>query len=163
MIGNEIFRDERLNLVDRGLLSTLMSLPESWEFTVSGMEAILPDGKDRIKQSLKRLENFGYVTIRQERNSKGEFERNIVEVRSQLTKPSADLPSAENPSTVKRPADNPSKYKNNYSKNNNKNKEQMKRTWNPVSKNKFLNFDQRSYSMEFYEELERKMAGVPGG
>ena len=167
-IGNEVFKDERLSLVDRGLLSTLMSLPDTWEFTISGMEKILPDGRERIKQSLKRLEEFGYLSITQERNSNGEFEGNRIEVRSQMETPLADLPSAdypltdkpqaENPTSGKPSADNPYKYKNINNTINNNNRTGSMFSERCISKNRFLDFDQRSYSQEKYEEIERKMA-----
>lgn len=73
MISNNILRDEELNLKDRGLLCTLCSLPNGWHFSIAGLSRILPDGKDAISGSLKRLESLRYLSITKSRNSAGEF------------------------------------------------------------------------------------------
>jgi len=147
MIGNEMFRDTRLNLTDRGLLSTLLSLPDTWDFTIKGLVEILPDGRSRIRQSLKKLEDLGYLTIIQERTSNGEFRGNTIEVRSQLNSPLSENPTADNPT-----ADNQTQY-NKYKYNtiiNIKNN-------NSKPKYSFQNFNQRAYSSDDYEMLEKKM------
>ncbi len=72
IINNSIFHDKRLNLKDRGLLCTLISLPDNWEFSVNGLAASLEDGRDSIKASLNRLEEFGYLKRTEER-IKGRF------------------------------------------------------------------------------------------
>ncbi|MBE6017832.1 MAG: helix-turn-helix domain-containing protein [Lachnospiraceae bacterium] len=111
-VSNEVFRDVRLNLTDRGLLTTLMSLKPNWDFTVEGMSAILPDGRGRIKSSLKRLERFGYITVIHEREENGRFARNRLIINSISGPPDDDEPSAENRPTDKRPADYREQYKN---------------------------------------------------
>lgn len=110
-VSNEVFRDVRLNLTDRGLLTTLMSLKPNWDFTVEGMAAILPDGRNRIKNSLKRLERLGYITVVHEREENGRFARNRLIINS-ISGPPDDDPSAENRPTDKRPADYREQYKN---------------------------------------------------
>lgn len=126
-ISNEIFRDERLNLTDRGLLMTLMSLPVNWDFSVEGMSKILPDGKSRIKSSMKRLEEFGYIEIIQERNDAGKFAKNRLIINNQLKSQPTDTPSAENQPTDKRPAENHTQYNSNTNtrSNNTKSKREV--------------------------------------
>ena len=111
-VSNEVFRDVRLNLTDRGLLTTLMSLKPNWDFTVEGMAAILPDGRNRIKNSLKRLERLGYITVVHEREENGRFARNRVIINSIPGQSQDGYPSAENRPTDKRPADYREQYKN---------------------------------------------------
>lgn len=48
VVGMDVAKDQRLNLTERGMLLTLLSLPPDWDFTVEGMTKILPDGRDRI-------------------------------------------------------------------------------------------------------------------
>ena len=155
MIGNDALRDARLDLTDRGLLATLMSLPESWNLSIIGLAKILPDGKGRIGKSLDRLKQFGYLEYMPNRNSKGEFIGTHLKIRS-----SPGCPETENPDPENRDTENPAlgfqpqykkdKYKNTTMINNN----------HIRGKNSFQDFEQRSYSPEFYEKLERKMSGI---
>ena len=60
-------RDENLGLTERGLLITLLSLPDGWNLSVAGLTHILPDGKDKVAKSLNILIKTGYVTREQGR------------------------------------------------------------------------------------------------
>lgn len=60
-VMNAFLRDQNINLVDRGLLMTMLSLPDNWDFSIRGLAAIVPDGKSKIETSLKRLEAAGYL------------------------------------------------------------------------------------------------------
>ena len=147
-ISNEVFRDVRLTLTDRGLLATLMSLPEEWDFSVTGMARILPDGKDRIQRSMRHLEELGYITTIQERGNKGDYRKNVMIINS-APKPLAGNPSTGNPLTDKPSAENHAQYKNYYKKPNN--------TKEKDKKNTFFNFKQREYPEEFYDYLEKEL------
>ena len=46
MINNAIMWDYRLTSAQRGVLLTLISLPSSWKFSVSGLMTVLPDKVD---------------------------------------------------------------------------------------------------------------------
>lgn len=67
MIGKDILKNTDLKLVDRGMLATLLSLPDKWDFSIVGLAKILPEGKSAIQTSLSRLEHSGYLTRTQER------------------------------------------------------------------------------------------------
>lgn len=73
IISSNILRDENLSIRDRGLLCTLLSLPDNWEFSIVGLTKILPDGKDTIRASLQRLEKLGYLKRVQAKDSAGKF------------------------------------------------------------------------------------------
>ena len=73
IISSNILRDENLSIRDRGLLCTLLSLPDNWEFSIIGLTKILPDGKDTIRASLQRLEKLGYLKRVQAKDSAGKF------------------------------------------------------------------------------------------
>ena len=45
MIGKDILKNTDLKLVDRGMLATLLSLPDNWDFSIVGLAKILPEGK----------------------------------------------------------------------------------------------------------------------
>lgn len=79
IISNEILRNRELSLKDRGLLCTLIGLPDSWKFSVKGLASIIIDGKDSIRTSLIKLEKLGYVNRYKERDLLGRF-MTIIEV-----------------------------------------------------------------------------------
>lgn len=60
-VSNDIYRDMRLDISDRGLLGTMLSLPETWNFSIKGLASILPDGEKAVRNHLRRLEEFGYL------------------------------------------------------------------------------------------------------
>ena len=41
MISNNILRDEELSMKDRGLLCTICSLPDKWDFSIAGLSGSL--------------------------------------------------------------------------------------------------------------------------
>ena len=59
MVSNGILKDKELPLKERGLLVTLLGLPDNWDFSINGLAAILPDGRDKIKTGLRKLEKMG--------------------------------------------------------------------------------------------------------
>ena len=60
-VNNEFLRDQGLSLSERGLLITMLSLPDGWNMSGRGLAAILPDGRDKIFSTLKKLEQRGYL------------------------------------------------------------------------------------------------------
>ncbi|MBR4755327.1 MAG: hypothetical protein IK076_00120 [Bacteroidales bacterium] len=60
VIDNGIFRDSDLSASERGFLCTILSLPESWEFSTKGMCEILPEGISAIQATINRLIKHGY-------------------------------------------------------------------------------------------------------
>lgn len=62
IVSNKIIRDTNLSLKARGLLILMLSLPESWEFSIAGLSTLSGEGKDSIRNGVKELENTGYLT-----------------------------------------------------------------------------------------------------
>ena len=60
-VNNIILRDKNLNLKERGLLITLMSLPNNWNLSCRGLSKILPEGVDAINSTIKSLIEKGYL------------------------------------------------------------------------------------------------------
>lgn len=104
LVVSKIFlQDRNLSLTERGLLATMHSLPDEWEFTIKGMQKILPDGETKIKTALDGLIQKGYVYKRQ-RVFAGKFGRNIVEI---YESPLAEKPGSENLIPDKTVVENP--------------------------------------------------------
>ena len=111
MISNGILRNKDLHLKERGLLVTLIGLPDKWDFSINGLVAILPDGKDKIKTGLQELEKMGYITRYQERKEGGAFGPEVVEIHEiPAVSPRADFPHTDNPSTGKPSAEKQTQY-----------------------------------------------------
>ena len=93
-IDNNILKNKELSLKARGLLVTMLSLPDEWDYTVSGLCTILKDGKTSIQSALKELEKAGYLVRIQTKDSNGKFssaDYTLYEV------PLTDKPMTENP------------------------------------------------------------------
>ena len=60
-ICNRIFKDRRLSLKAKGLLAMLLSFSDSWKLSISGLEAILKEGKASIRTTMNELIKCGYV------------------------------------------------------------------------------------------------------
>ena len=102
-IDNGIFKDTRISFKAKGLLTTMLSLPPTWNYTIEGLATLSKDGRDSIKTALKELENFGYLERKQVRNDNGSFcdlEYFVYE------KPQPKEPLAENPPADKSSAEN---------------------------------------------------------
>ena len=61
----EVAQDERLSLESRGLLVLMASLPEDWEYSVSGLAKKAGCGKDKLRRILGELEKVGYLAREQ--------------------------------------------------------------------------------------------------
>ena len=60
-VHNAFIRDTTLSIAAKGMLLVMLSLPENWNFSIVGLQSILPDGKDRVRTTLKDLEKKGYL------------------------------------------------------------------------------------------------------
>lgn len=79
IVNNHIIRGE-LSLKERGVLITLLSLPNGWRLSIKGLSCVMADGKHAIGQALRRLEEKGYLIRKQARNSEGKMTQNIWQV-----------------------------------------------------------------------------------
>lgn len=98
VIDNKILKNKHLSLKARGLLVTLLSLPDNWEFSENGLEKIFNDGITSIRTALKQLEEQGYLKRKQLKDDKGKFKGNewIVIENPLLENPITDNPISEN-------------------------------------------------------------------
>lgn len=73
VIDNQVFKSN-LSLKARGLLSTMLSLPDNWHFTEAGLVSILPkDGRDSLRAAIKELETERFLTREQMRDENGKL------------------------------------------------------------------------------------------
>ena len=84
------FKDKRLSLKSKGLLSQMLSLPENWDYTLKGLAHINRESIDAIRTAIWELEKAGYVKRRQIRRSNGkmaEMEYVIFEIPQNADEP----------------------------------------------------------------------------
>ena len=97
-MSNYHLRDPNLSNKARGLLSTMLSLPENWDYTTRGLARICKDGVDGITAQLKELEQYGYLIRHRIRDSNGR----IVDMEYVIyEKPHTASPDTEMPYMVK--------------------------------------------------------------
>lgn len=63
VMSNYHFKEKEMTLKAKGLLSLMLSLPDNWNYSISGLVAICKENETAIKSALKELQNFGYVRI----------------------------------------------------------------------------------------------------
>lgn len=101
IMSNHHLKNEKLSLKAKGLLSQMLSLPENWDYTLAGLSRINKESVGAIRTAVWELEEAGYITRRQGRDSKGKMtaiEYIIYEQPQPKTqKPISDNPISENP------------------------------------------------------------------
>ena len=97
VMSNHHLRNEGLTLKAKGLLSQMLSLPETWDYTLQGLSVINREKIDAIREAVKELEKAGYITRSRERNDKGQLLGAVYIIREQPQPPISDLPTLENP------------------------------------------------------------------
>ncbi|MEE1516605.1 MAG: DUF6017 domain-containing protein [Lachnospiraceae bacterium] len=100
MISNSILRDKELSMKDRGVLCTIISLPDGWKFSEAGLSAIVPDGKESIRNSIRRLEGLCYLRRVKERDKNGKYISNIEVFAERETTSGYPSPNSRNGKTV---------------------------------------------------------------
>lgn len=63
VMSNHHFRDKRLSLKAKGLLSEMLSLPNDWDYTINGLAAINKENETAIKTALGELKESGYLKV----------------------------------------------------------------------------------------------------
>ena len=61
IVRNKAALDKNLPIVAKGLLLTMLALPDDWHFSIAGLQTICADGQERISTALKILEKHGYL------------------------------------------------------------------------------------------------------
>ena len=61
MIHNEYLRDKSLSLAGKGILTVMLSLPKTWNFSIKGLAAYTGQGEKAVSTALKACEKAGYL------------------------------------------------------------------------------------------------------
>lgn len=95
VMSNHHFKDKRLSLKAKGLLSQMLSLPDDWDYTVDGLCYINKESRTSLQSALKELEECGYLIRTRVQDSLGRFDYDY----DIFEHPQTDLPQTENPFT----------------------------------------------------------------
>ncbi len=66
-MANYHLRDKTLSLRAVGLMSKMLSLPDTWAYSVAGLAGICKEGREAVRKVLQELETAGYLTREQSR------------------------------------------------------------------------------------------------
>ena len=96
VLYREAAQDDRLSLEARGLFAMMVSLPDNWEYTVSGLAVKAGCGKDKIRRLLKELQAVGYLTREQSHDNGGKFSGNSYILQDEAPPLSGNPDNGEN-------------------------------------------------------------------
>ena len=147
VMSNYHFKERKMSLKAKGLLSLMLSLPDDWDYSVAGLTTLSKDGKDGVMTALAELEKFGYLTRTRLVNDKGQFdgiEYNIFESPQ-------ENPVAEKPILAKSDAEKPPQSITNIS---NTNKPNTNNIYIENALNSIKDFELRNLYQEYIEMRE---------
>lgn len=71
VIDNSIFKNKKLSLKGKGMICTMLSLPEDWQFSEEGLTELSNDSRAGIRSTLSELMELGYLKRERNRDEKG--------------------------------------------------------------------------------------------
>lgn len=138
-IGKYHLREKNMSLKAKGLLSQMLSLPENWDYSITGLTKINKESKDTISSVLKELEEFGYLKRNQLKDEVGKF--------TDIEYLIYEMPYPKNPDTEKPDTENSPQYNTNIINKLNNKKE--------IYKERYGEFKNVLLTKEEYAKLEK--------
>lgn len=132
VMSNHHLRNKEMSLKAKGLMSLMLSLPPTWDYSIGGLVAICKESHTSIRSALKELEENEYLVRERKNNEKGYFtyEYTLYEI---------PLPYTENQHAAKENA-----VKGRAENNREINKEELKK--DKLNKEE-LNIDKKHYEV----------------
>lgn len=106
VICNHHLKDMNLSLKAKGLLSIMLSLPDTWNYTTRGLAAICKEGVDAIRSGIQELEKAGYIIRRRLRGPDGRITDTEYVIYEQPIQPNTP-PAPEEPDAPSSGAEGP--------------------------------------------------------
>ena len=112
VLPNGILRDTGLSLKTKGLFAIILSLPEGWDYSVTGLATVAGCGRDAIRGALKEMEAAGYLTRQRAHGEGGKFTGVVYTIRD-TAEPLSGNPTMDDPAPLsgKPTTDNPTSEK----------------------------------------------------
>ena len=73
VMSNHHLRNKEMSLKAKGLMSLMLSLPPTWDYSIGGLVAICKESHTSIRNALKELEQNQYLIRERKNNEKGYF------------------------------------------------------------------------------------------
>lgn len=96
-MANHHLKNRNLSLKAKSLLSVMLSLPETWDYTLRGLAHISLESVDAIREAVHELEQAGYVVRSRARNSQGQLKQMEYTIYELPHFPTEEKPVLENP------------------------------------------------------------------
>ena len=107
VMSNHHLKDTGLSLKSKGLLSIMLSLPDSWNYTTRGLAAICKEGVDAIRSAIHELEAAGYIVRRLLRGDDGRITDTEYVIYERPIEPDTPQPVSGGPDTPSPCLENP--------------------------------------------------------
>ena len=101
IMSNHHLNNKALSLKAKGLLSLMLSLPDSWDYTTRGLASICKEGVDGICATVRELEAAGYIVRRRVRDASGKVRGMEYTVFEQPQEPEPEKPILDEPAPAK--------------------------------------------------------------
>lgn len=117
VMSNYHLRDINLSLKAKGLLSVMLSLPDSWKFSINGIVSICKESESAINSTLKELKKQKYLIIRKisptkESGGRYDYIYDIYEIPQTTKKQAPEIQGVENQRVEIQGVENHPLYKN---------------------------------------------------
>ena len=63
IMSNAHFKEKKMSLKAKGLLSLMLSLPDEWDYSINGLIQLNRDNESSVKSALNELKKFNYLVI----------------------------------------------------------------------------------------------------
>ena len=88
VMSNTHFKEKKMSLKAKGLLSMMLSLPDNWDYSIEGLVSMCKENETSIKSTLDELKEFGYLEVSKKlpnetKSGRIEYEYNIYETPKQ--------------------------------------------------------------------------------
>lgn len=73
VMSNYHFKDKKLSLRAKGLLSLMLSLPDNWDYSINGLGSICKESREIIRKTLQELKDNHYLEMKECHDENGRF------------------------------------------------------------------------------------------
>lgn len=75
VMSNIHLREKEMSLKAKGLLSMVLALPDTWNYSIAGLVSICKENETAIRSALNELKDFGYLEVVKKTSDKTESGR----------------------------------------------------------------------------------------
>lgn len=94
VMNHKFLRNKEMSLKSKGLLALCLALPETWNYSISGLCAICKESQTSIRSALKELEEHKHLRRIRTKDEKGQFHYEYILYEVPYEEP--EKPYAEN-------------------------------------------------------------------